>query len=105
VQVLQVIRERSNICRSLHLPAQSGSSAVLERMRRGYTREAYLDLVQHVREMLPGVALSSDFICGFCGETETEFEETISLIQQVKYNVAYLFPYSLREVSIVSIVA
>ncbi|KAF4517725.1 hypothetical protein B566_EDAN013403 [Ephemera danica] len=78
-------------------PDESGNNAVLERMRRGYTRESYLELVQHVREMLPGVALSSDFICGFCGETDEEFDETISLMQQVKYNVAYLFPYSLRE--------
>lgn len=52
------------------MPAQSGNSAVLERMRRGYTREAYLDLVYHIRKQIPDVALTSDFICGFCGETE-----------------------------------
>lgn len=66
-------------------------------MRRGYTREAYLELIDHVRSIIPNVSLSSDFICGFCGETDEEFEDTISLIEKVKYNVAYLFPYSMRE--------
>lgn len=97
--MLELIAERPNICRSIHLPAQSGNSAVLERMRRGYTREAYLALVEHIRDILPDVAISSDFICGFCGETEDEFEDTISLLKEVKYNVAYLFAYSMREVS------
>lgn len=97
--VLEVIKKYPNICKSLHIPAQSGNSAVLERMRRGYTREAYLQLVRQVREILPKVSLSSDFICGFCGETDEEFEETLSLIDEVKYNVAFLFPYSMREVS------
>ncbi|XP_049801240.1 CDK5RAP1-like protein [Schistocerca nitens] len=96
-EVLQLIHERPNICRNLHLPAQSGSTKVLERMRRGYSREAYLELVNHVRQMVPGVALSSDFICGFCGETEEEFQETLDLIKRVKYNTAFLFPYSMRE--------
>lgn len=67
-------------------------------MRRGYTREAYLELVEHVRSIIPNVALSSDFICGFCGETDEEFNETLSLIETVKYNMAFLFPYSMREV-------
>ncbi|KAK9738028.1 Radical SAM superfamily [Popillia japonica] len=96
-EVLQLIQEKPNICQSLHLPAQSGNSNVLERMRRGYTREAYLELVEHVRQILPNVAISSDFICGFCGETEEEFQDTLSLIEAVKYNTAYLFPYSMRE--------
>ncbi|KAM3957502.1 CDK5RAP1-like protein [Aphomia sociella] len=96
-EVLQVISERPNICKMLHLPAQSGSSAVLERMRRGYSREAYLQLVEHVKRAIPGVGLSTDMICGFCGETEEEFQETMSLMQLVDYNVAFLFPYSMRE--------
>lgn len=66
-------------------------------MRRGYTREAYLELVDQIRTYLPNVALSSDFICGFCGETDEEFADTLSLIETVKYNVAYLFAYSMRE--------
>jgi tRNA-N(6)-(isopentenyl)adenosine-37 thiotransferase enzyme MiaB len=96
-EVLHVIKSRPNICKNLHMPAQSGNSAVLERMRRGYTREAYLELVDHIRYLLPEVSLSSDFICGFCGETDEEFADTISLMELVKYNTAYLFPYSMRE--------
>ncbi|XP_026741842.1 CDK5 regulatory subunit-associated protein 1 isoform X2 [Trichoplusia ni] len=91
-EVLQIISERPNLCKLLHLPAQSGSSAVLDRMRRGYSREAYLDLIQHVKNTIPG-----DMICGFCGETEEEFQETISLMELVDYNIAFLFPYSMRE--------
>lgn len=97
--VLHVMKRYPNICRSIHLPAQSGNTNVLERMRRGYTREAYLELVEHIRNVLPSVALSSDFISGFCGETEEEFTDTMSLMERVKYNVAYLFAYSMREVS------
>lgn len=66
-------------------------------MRRGYTRQAYVDLIKQVREVLPNVALSSDFICGFCGENEEDFQGTVSLINEIKYNVAYLFAYSMRE--------
>ncbi|XP_017001385.2 CDK5RAP1-like protein [Drosophila takahashii] len=96
-EVLRVIRDHPNVCKQLHLPAQSGNTQVLERMRRGYSREAYLELVQHIRQFLPNVGLSSDFICGFCGETEEEFRDTVSLIREVQYNVAYLFAYSMRE--------
>lgn len=93
-----MIAERPNICKQIHLPAQSGNSTVLERMRRGYTREAYLNLVYHIRDILPNINFSSDFIAGFCGETEEEFHDTLSLIEEVKYNNAYLFAYSMREV-------
>ncbi|BFF90965.1 CDK5RAP1-like protein [Drosophila madeirensis] len=96
-EVLRVLRDYPNVCKQLHLPAQSGNTEVLARMRRGYTREAYLELVEHIREILPTVGLSSDFICGFCGETDAEFEDTVSLINRVQYNVAYLFAYSMRE--------
>ncbi|XP_075979981.1 mitochondrial tRNA methylthiotransferase CDK5RAP1 [Anticarsia gemmatalis] len=96
-EVLQIISERPNICKLLHLPAQSGSSAVLERMRRGYTREAYLTLVEHVKNTIPGVGFSTDMICGFCGETDEEFQETLTLMEAVDYHVAFLFPYSMRE--------
>lgn len=97
-EVLCLIAERPNICKQIHLPAQSGNSAVLDRMRRGYTREAYIDLVYHIRDILPDLYLSSDFIAGFCGETEEEFRDTLTLIEKVKYNSAYLFTYSIREV-------
>lgn len=97
-EVLQLIAERPNICKEIHLPAQSGNSRILERMRRGYTREAYIDLVHHIRQIIPNIYLSSDFITGFCGETEEEFQDTLSLIELVKYNRAFLFSYSMREV-------
>ncbi|XP_037258165.1 mitochondrial tRNA methylthiotransferase CDK5RAP1 [Falco rusticolus] len=96
-EVLQLIQERSNICKQLHLPAQSGSTRVLEAMRRGYTREAYLELVHHVRDSIPGVSLSSDFIAGFCGETEEDHQQTVSLLQEVRYNIGFLFAYSMRQ--------
>ncbi|XP_017678326.1 PREDICTED: CDK5 regulatory subunit-associated protein 1 [Lepidothrix coronata] len=96
-EVLQLIQERHNICKQLHLPAQSGSTRVLEAMRRGYTREAYLDLVHHVRDSIPGVSLSSDFIAGFCGETEEDHQQTMSLLREVRYNIGFLFAYSMRQ--------
>jgi len=70
---------------------------MLERMRRNYTREMYIDLVNHIKQEIPGITLSSDFIAGFCGETDEEFNETITLLEQIKYENAFLFAYSLRE--------
>ncbi|XP_020099915.1 CDK5RAP1-like protein [Ananas comosus] len=95
--LLYLMRDRYNVCQSIHLPAQTGSTTVLERMRRGYTREAYLDLVQKIRDIIPDVGLSSDFICGFCGETEEEHADTLTLIRAVGYDMAYMFAYSMRE--------
>ncbi|CAK9157090.1 unnamed protein product [Ilex paraguariensis] len=96
-ELLYVMRDRYNICKNIHLPAQTGSSTVLERMRRGYTREAYLDLVQKIRSTIPDMGISSDFICGFCGETEEEHKDTLSLVKAVGYDMAYMFAYSMRE--------
>ncbi|KAK1587534.1 hypothetical protein Q3G72_013927 [Acer saccharum] len=96
-ELLYVMRDRHNVCSYIHLPAQTGSSTVLERMRRGYTREAYLDLVQKIRRIIPDVGLSSDFICGFCGETEEEHADTLTLMKAVGYDMAYMFAYSMRE--------
>ncbi|XP_024030196.1 CDK5RAP1-like protein isoform X1 [Morus notabilis] len=96
-EFLYLMRDRHNICKYIHLPAQSGNSKVLERMRRGYTREAYLDLVQKIRRIVPDVGISSDFICGFCGETEEEHKDTLSLVRAVGYDMAYMFAYSMRE--------
>ncbi|XP_029286987.1 mitochondrial tRNA methylthiotransferase CDK5RAP1 [Cottoperca gobio] len=96
-EVLHLIAERRNICNQIHLPAQSGSSKVLKAMRRGYTREAYLDLVKNVKRIVPEVSLSSDFISGFCGETEEDHRQTLSLIREVGYNVGFLFAYSMRK--------
>ena len=69
-------------------------------MRRGYSREAYLELAAGVKETIPGVALSSDMIVGFCGETEEEFEQTVSLTEIVRYHKMFMYPYSLREVKV-----
>ncbi|KAF3440736.1 hypothetical protein FNV43_RR19022 [Rhamnella rubrinervis] len=96
-EFLYMMRDRHNICKHIHLPAQTGSTTVLERMRRGYTREAYLELVQKIRRTIPDVGISSDFICGFCGETEDEHADTLSLINAVGYDMAYMFAYSMRE--------
>ena len=96
-EVLKLISERYNICNHLHLPAQCGSTRILEAMRRGHSREAYLDLVDRVKSLIPGVQLTGDMIAGFCGETEQDFLETLSLIEIVEYNTLYTFAYSLRE--------
>ncbi|KAK4791263.1 hypothetical protein SAY86_031676 [Trapa natans] len=96
-ELLYIMRDRHNVCKHIHLPAQSGSSSVLERMRRGYTREAYLDLVRKIRAIVPDVSISSDFICGFCGETEDDHLNTLSLIRTVGYDMAFMFAYSMRE--------
>mmetsp|Transcript_12980 Transcript_12980/g.27308 ORF Transcript_12980/g.27308 Transcript_12980/m.27308 type:complete len:949 (+) Transcript_12980:96-2942(+) len=95
--LLSLMSERPNICNHLHMPAQSGSSSVLERMRRGYTREAYLELIHDVKRLIPDVAISSDFISGFCGETEDEHRDTLSLMEEVQFDQAFMFAYSMRE--------
>jgi tRNA-2-methylthio-N6-dimethylallyladenosine synthase len=87
---------RSKICDYIHLPAQSGNSEVLKRMNRGYTREEYLDKVRMIREGIPGVVLSTDLIVGFPGETEAQFMDTFSLIEEVRYENIYAFRYSPR---------
>jgi tRNA-2-methylthio-N6-dimethylallyladenosine synthase len=93
---LAAMRELPKICRHLHLPVQSGSTRVLEGMRRRYTRESYLDLVDRIRESLPDVALSTDMIVGFPGEAERDFAETLSLTERVRYHSMFSFKYSPR---------
>lgn len=95
--LLELIQSKPNICKQIHLPAQSGSNLVLERMRRGYSREAYLNLVNRIREIIPQVTLSSDFISGFVGETEDDHKNTLNLIDSVGYDMAYMYAYSMRE--------
>jgi tRNA A37 methylthiotransferase MiaB len=95
--LIDVIKKNNNICKQIHLPAQSGSSKVLKNMRRYYTREAYLNLVEFIRNKMPYIALSSDFIAGFCEESDDDFNETITLLEEVKYEMAFLFAYSMRE--------
>lgn len=95
--VLDAIASTHNICKSIHLPVQSGSSSVLARMRRGYTREAFLALVEDMRRLMPQVTLSTDVIAGFCGETEAEHADTVSLMREVAFDQAFMFAYSLRD--------
>lgn len=95
--VIEVMSRYPNIAKCVHLPAQSGSNAVLERMRRGYTKQAYLDLVDRMRSAMPNLALTSDIIAGFCGETQEDHEETLDLVRRVKHNYIYAFPYSMRD--------
>lgn len=95
-ELLHTIAEQPNLCNYIHIPAQSGSNRVLERMRRPYTREQYLELIEKMRNIIPGVSLSTDIIAGFCGETEEEHEDTLSLMAQVRYDLAYMFAYSER---------
>lgn len=95
--VIDVMSKYPNITRGVHLPAQSGSNSVLERMRRGYTRDAYLDLVDRLRSAIPELYITSDFIVGFCGETEDDHALTLDLIERVQYSFVYVFPYSQRE--------
>ncbi|GAV09287.1 hypothetical protein RvY_18856 [Ramazzottius varieornatus] len=95
-EVIQLMRDRPNICKQLHLPAQSGSSQVLKAMRRGYTRQVYLDLVHRIRSIIPPIAFTSDFIAGFCGETEEAHKETLTLLKEVGYAFVYAYPYSMR---------
>jgi tRNA-2-methylthio-N6-dimethylallyladenosine synthase len=95
-RLLDVMARRPKICRHLHLPVQSGSTRVLSAMRRRYTREGYLELVARIRAVLPDVALSTDMIVGFPGETDADFEETLSLTDAVGYHSMFSFKYSPR---------
>lgn len=97
LQLIELIAERNNLCKQIHLPAQSGSNAVLDRMGRGYTVDAYLKLVENIRKILPGVNISSDFIAGFCGESEDDHKASVDLIKHVGYSFCYVYPYSMRE--------
>ena len=94
--VFDAMREIAVISPYLHMPAQSGSTAVLERMNRGYSRERYLDLVREAKETVPGIAVASDFIVGFPGETDADFEGTVSLVEACRFSQAFIFKYSPR---------
>lgn len=95
--LIEVLAKGGNLVEQIHLPVQSGSTEILKRMARKYTREHYLELVRKIKAAIPNVSLSTDIIVGFPGETDEQFEETISLVEEVRYDFAYTFIYSPRE--------
>jgi len=95
--MLEVMAERENVCRHLHLPIQSGSDAVLKAMNRGYDSTRYLDLIDAARSMIPDVAITTDFIFGFPGETDDEYRKTLDIMERVRFDYAFLYRYSERE--------
>lgn len=95
-KLLEIMASRPNICRSIHLPAQSGSNNMLISMNRRYTREWYLERIAAIRRYLPDCAITTDLIAGFCGESEQDHQDTLSLMREVGYEFAYMFKYSER---------
>ena len=93
---LRVIAAHNNICKYIHLPAQSGSSKILKVMNRKYTREWYLDRIAAIRRIVPEASIATDLFCGFHSETEEDYQETLSLMREVRYDAAFLFKYSER---------
>lgn len=101
-EVISTIAAHENICRHIHLPVQSGSSRILEKMRRKYNREWYLERVAKIREVMPDCGLSTDVIAGFCSETEQDHQDTLSLFEQVCFDSAFMFQYSERPGTLAS---
>ncbi len=101
-EVISTIAAHENICRHIHLPVQSGSSRILEKMRRKYDREWYLERVAKIREVMPDCGLSTDVIAGFCSETEQDHQDTLSLFEQVCFDSAFMFQYSERPGTLAS---
>jgi tRNA-2-methylthio-N6-dimethylallyladenosine synthase len=94
--VFHMMNKYENICKYIHLPVQSGNSRILEMMNRGYTREWYVSRIETIKKLIPDCAISTDIITGFCSETEEEHQDTLSLLDWVKYDFAYMFSYSER---------
>jgi tRNA-2-methylthio-N6-dimethylallyladenosine synthase len=99
LEIAETMAGIRKVCRELHLPLQSGSNAVLKRMRRGYTKEEYLEIVSRLRGLMPGISLSTDIIVGFPGETDRDFEETIEVLRQVRFTGLFSFRYSPRPLT------
>ena len=95
-ELIEVMSRSTKICRHLHLPVQSGSSRILQKMNRRYTKEQYLELTEKIRKAVPGISLTTDIIVGFPGETEEDFQETLDLVRKVRYDSAFTFIYSRR---------
>ncbi len=96
-ELLQTIAKYENICKAIHLPVQSGSTRVLELMNRKYTRQSYINRIEAIRKFIPGCAISTDIITGFCGETEDDHKQTLSLMKWAAYDFAFMFKYSERK--------
>jgi len=96
IDVIEIMKKNNNICNHIHLPVQSGSSRILKLMNRGYDREKYLQLINDIKQRIPNCAISMDMIIGFCSETEQDHQETLSLMDKVKYDFGYMFKYSVR---------
>ena len=96
-RIIRAVAELPAVCEHINLPVQAGDDAVLERMRRTYTRDDYLRLIDRIRTTVPGVALSTDVIVGFCGETEEQFQRTCDLLEEVRFDKVHVAPYSTRS--------
>ena len=95
-EVIETMAAHSNICRHIHLPVQSGSTRMLEKMRRKYSREWYLERVAKIRSVMPDCGITTDVIAGFCSETEEDHQATLSLMEEVGFDWAFMFAYSER---------
>lgn len=95
-EVLHTMAKYDNICNYIHLPVQSGNTEMLKRMNRGYTREWYMNRIEAIKRIIPNCGISTDIITGFCGETEEQHKETLSLMREVEYDLAYMYKYSER---------
>jgi tRNA-2-methylthio-N6-dimethylallyladenosine synthase len=96
-ETILVMAENPVYCRHLHLPVQHGSNRVLQAMNRGYTREHFLELVREIRAAMPGITLSTDILIGFPGETEEDVEQTLNLMEEVKFLYSFMYHFNLRE--------
>lgn len=96
VDLLEAVRDLPKVSPYLHVPLQSGSNQVLERMKRGYTVEDYREMMKRIADTVPGAAVSSDFIVGFCGETEEDFQQTVDLVEECRFKNSFIFKYSER---------
>lgn len=95
-ELVSAVRDLPKVCPYLHVPAQSGSNRVLRRMRRGYTVEFYREMLERIGETVPGASVTSDFIVGFCGETEEDFQQTVELVREGRFKNSFIFKYSAR---------
>lgn len=95
-KLIETIAAHNKLCEHIHVPMQAGSNRILQRMNRHYTREHYLELTQKMRERIPGVAITSDLIVGFPGETDEDFQDTLDMVKKVKFDAAFTFLYSVR---------